>query len=128
MDLVQRVARDLAADGEVESLTDTAFTVSRYRGREFAPPVALRLDGIAGYLESMWEDAVQVFPEVPVEEGAYRLLLVHLEESLLTTGGAPYRITVDRRGLTVSRADPDRLAAGTDDTAGDARSWTTEVP
>lgn len=83
MESVDRVAFDLAKDGDLESLGNNALVIKSYRGRQFVPPVTVRLGGVAEYLESMAEDAVQVFPEVPVLEGAYRLLLVHLEEALL---------------------------------------------
>ena len=89
MEFADRVACDLAENGDLESLGNNALAIKSYQGRQCVPPVTVRLGGVAEYLESMAEDAVQVFPEVHVQEGAYRLLLVHLEEALLVTGGDP---------------------------------------
>jgi hypothetical protein len=127
MDVVQRVGRDLAVDAELESLGEDGFAINRYRERRFDPPVRVRLHGVLEYLDSMTEDAVEIFPEVPAREGAYRLLLVHLEESLLVTGGAPVGITLDDRGLVVVRAEVGDSGAVPDAAQGDHR-WTIERP
>jgi hypothetical protein len=129
MEFVDRVACDLAEDGDLESLGNNALAIKSYRGRQFVPPVTVRLGGVAEYLESMAEDAVQVFPEVHVLEGAYRLLLVHLEEALLVTGGDPVSVTIEDRGIVVSRAVPSDGGATevVEELTGDGRSWTAEL-
>jgi hypothetical protein len=126
MDVVERVAYDLAMDGEVGPRDGRGLVVHAYRGRRFAPPVILHLDGLAGYLDSMSEDAVQVFPDVAAQEGAYRLLLVHLEELLLANGGdAPISIAIGEEGLVVSRVVSAAQVPDPDGAAGEGRSWTT---
>lgn len=109
-DLVER------ADMTVDAVTEARWWITRYDRETFTPPVLLVWtdDDLEARLDASAEDAAFLFPDVPARVGAYRLLLVHLEEALLSmTPPTEIRITADGvRVLTVSRSPPAGAAPG----------------
>lgn len=104
---IDRLIRDLPDLGaRAVRQGDNQLVISSCRDRRFDPPVVLRAtpQDIDGYLDALRVDAAVVFPEAPAREGAYRLLLVHLEETLLSNQPAPRQISLREGRLVVSRA------------------------
>jgi hypothetical protein len=128
VEVTARIAHDLAESSQLETTSEGTIAISSYRGRRFTPAVSISLDGVSDYLESMAGDALDVFPSVDANEGAYRLLLVHLEEAMLAGGDTPLSIAVRDRGIFVSRSSPSGPDDKAEEVTGDDMSWTTERP
>jgi hypothetical protein len=101
---IDRLARDLAEDGElVERDDDSAILLRGDRGGSWDPPVRLASsdDELRRYLLSMGDDATDVFGDADALQAAYQLFLVHLDEELATAAMAGSSITMDSNRLEV---------------------------
>lgn len=91
MTSLRRLADDLSSGGAETrpSHADPGLVITSYRGRALDPPVRLLLSQreLDAHLEGMAADGRKVFPRVDPRTGAYRLLLVHLDETLDTKVG-----------------------------------------
>jgi hypothetical protein len=77
--------------------------LAEYRDQHFDPPVVLDFDDdefLAG-LEVMGDSGQFLWPEVSALEGAYRLALVHVVESVDTLDHPPSRMHFTTGGLWV---------------------------
>ena len=101
---VERLARDLAEDGEfAEQEVDGTIVIGGGFGETWDPPARLVFtdEELRRHLLSMGDDAKDVFPDVDAVEAAYRLFLVHLDEELAMSAMAGSRVTLGPNGLEV---------------------------
>ncbi len=89
-ELVERLVADLATDGTITTPDPAGrgLLITGFRGGEVSPPVQLHVgeSDLREYLESASASAAPVFPDVPPDVAAHRLLLVNIDEALATSG------------------------------------------
>lgn len=104
---VERLARDLAEEGELAELDEYgSILLHGGIGETWNPPARLVLtdDELRRHLLSTANDARDVFPEADAVQAAYQLFLIHLDEVLATRAMAGSRVMIGPRGLAVDPA------------------------
>ena len=125
---LELLVRDLAGEGTVLVPGAGGLAMASFRGEPVDPPVTLALTDrqFAAHLQAMAPDAAEVFPDVDPVRAAYRLFLVHIDETVITRAAPGSRITlVDGR----LRVEPERPADPLPDLDPDAEyEWRGEPP
>ena len=108
MTSVATLEQDLTANSSarLKRLPNGELMVSAWRGEILTPPVRLNVsdESLARYLDAHPTGATAVFPDVDPRTAAYRLLLVHLDESFV--GGVPAEVVVDAGGVRLIGVRP----------------------
>jgi hypothetical protein len=75
--------------------------ITSYQGKVVTPPVLLTVTetDLAQWLEYAGDDGADVFPDVHPSMGAYRLLLMHIDE-VLAKDERPRELRVSPEGVT----------------------------
>ena len=108
---------DLETDGRLapHGRSGAEWLISEWSGHPIEPPALLSAteEDFRRHLETASEDGHHLFPTVPPEQGAYQLLLVHIDEAL-SKDRKPRQITIDPEKLNVTY--PDAFRDGKADT------------
>jgi hypothetical protein len=123
-----RLVRDLAGEGTVLTDGGGGLVITSFSGRPVEPPMTLALAGpqFTAHLEALAADSADAFPEVDPVTAAYRLFLVHLDETIITRAVPGSRITVTLGRWAV---DPERPPDPLPDLDPDAEYvWASEPP
>jgi hypothetical protein len=104
---LERLVRDLNGEGATVTAVGRGLRISGFHGRPIEPPIELVLTGqeFTAHLEAMAPDSAAGFPDVDPVTAAYRLFLVHLDETIITKAMPGSRITLVNGTLHV---DPER--------------------
>ena len=72
--------------------------LAEFRGERFDPPLLFDFteEELDAAVREAGRDGKSLWPEVPEPEGGFRLLLVHLDESLMSTKTPTRRVYVSR--------------------------------
>ena len=70
--------------------------LAEFRGERFDPPLLFDFteEELEAAIREAGRDGTTLWPEVPEREGGFRLLLVHLDESLMSTRTPTRRVYV----------------------------------
>jgi hypothetical protein len=101
--LLPRLFADLRSEGSEATISPElgGIAIARYRDTCFSLPLVLEIDEqlLTEHLQDSIADGLDVFPDLPGLEGAYRLFLVHLDEAILTRKQQEVRFIVSRVGI-----------------------------
>lgn len=87
MSSIEKLLSDLRSEGaQIEELDDgERFVLTLYGGERQTPPITLYLspEELDRHLEAIQSDAQAVYPHDSPRTAAYKLFLVHLDETIL---------------------------------------------
>lgn len=130
MSLLQRLIRDLnEAGAQVIPLGGDEYAVSMTRADGHVTDLhfVVHEHELQALIQNLSEDGHAVFPEVPLTEAGYRLLLVHVDEALATQPSSS-RVRLTSGGIEVDRPAGAAEVPPPDPADAENLRWTHERP
>ncbi len=129
--MLDQLRADLAVHADISDGdgSGSGWVIARYDREMFSPAVLFTCteEDLAQCLEASSTDAAFLFADVPARVAAYRLLLVHLEEALLSMT-PPTEVHVTAEGVRVTGASSGQRRSRAERQAARGRSWVAYPP
>lgn len=108
--VAERLLARLRAGGTDVSHNDSSdfYVINRWGDEEFEDPIRFYASGqaLTDYLRQLADDAAILWPDMEKSEAALNLMLVHLEEAILTRRGAT-TVVLTSRGPWATNSPPE---------------------